>query len=435
MEKKIEKIKRIRGELRVPSDKSISHRAIILPSLAEGKSSVKNFLKSGDTLTTLNCYKQLGVEIKEIGDFIEIEGVGLKGLKEPDDILDMGNSGTTTRLTLGVLAGQNLFASLTGDNSLRRRPMGRITEPLTEMGAKIDGRENSNKLPLAIRGQNLKGIKFFNKKSSAQVKSAILLAGLNADGETEVEEPYKSRDHTEKLLKAMGVNLEIKENGSYKVKINGKIDKLNPVDIDVPADPSSSAFFVAAAILVPNSEILLKDVLVNPTRDGFFRKLKEMGAKVEYLNLREKAGEPIADIYAEYSPDLKGIKITKAEVPSMIDELPLLMLIATQAEGETVITGAEELRVKESDRIKAVVENLKNIGVKDIEELSDGVIIKGKQKIKGGIVDSFNDHRIAMGFSIIGLISEEGIQIKNSECVFISYPEFYEHLEKVIEKN
>lgn len=435
MEKKIEKVKRIKGELRVPSDKSISHRSIILPSLAEGKSTVKNFLKSGDTLTTLNCYKQLGVRIREVDEVIEIEGSGLKGLKEPDNILDMGNSGTTTRLTLGVLAGQQFFATLTGDNSLRNRPMKRITEPLTEMGALIDGRESGNKLPIAIRGQKLKGIKFFNKKSSAQVKSAILLAGLNGDGETEVEEPVKSRDHTEKLLKAMGVPLEIEENDTYKVKLKNSFKRLNPIDIDVPSDPSSASFFVGATVIVPNSEILLKDVLVNPTRDGFFRKLKEMGADVQYLNLREKAGEPVADIYARYSPDLKGIKITKKDVPSMIDELPLLMLIATQAEGETVITGAEELRVKESDRIKAVVENLKNIGVKDIEEFEDGVIIRGKQKIKGGVVDSFHDHRIAMGFSILGLIAEEGIQIRNSECVFISYPEFYDHLEKVIEKS
>ena len=433
MEKKIEKIKRIKGELRVPSDKSISHRAIILPSIAKGKSIVKNFLRSGDTLTTLNTYKKLGVKIIDKNNILEIEGVGLKGLKEPEDILDMGNSGTTTRLTLGVLAGQNIFVALTGDNSLKNRPMKRISEPLNKMGAKIDGREDGNKLPLSIRGGDLKGIKFFNKKSSAQVKSAILLAGLNATGDTEVEEPIKSRDHTEKLLIAMGVPLEIKEEETYKVKLKEKVEKLNPVEIDVPADPSSAAFFAAAAIIVPNSEILLKDVLVNPTRDGFFRKLKEMGAEIEYLNNREKAGEPVADIFVKYSPNLKGIKITKADVPSMIDELPLLMLIATQAEGETIITGAEELRVKESDRIKAVVENLKNLGV-EVEELPDGAIIKGKQKIKGGTVDSYNDHRIAMGFSILGLISEKGINIKNAECVFISYPEFYEHLEKVIEK-
>ncbi len=430
MEKIVNRVKSIRGTLRVPSDKSISHRAIILPSLAEGTSYVKNFLRSGDTLTTLNCYRKLGVKIIDSEDSIKIEGVGLEGLKEADDILDMGNSGTTTRLTLGVLSTFNFFSVLTGDDSLRNRPMKRVSDPLTKMGAKIDGRENGNKLPLSIRGGNLKGIEFFNKKSSAQVKSALLLAGLKAEGETVVKEPVKSRDHTEKMLNAMGVNLSITEGEKYEVKIT-KQNKLNPIEIDVPADPSSAAFFVAAALLVPDSELILKDVLVNPTRDGFLRKVKDMNGNIEYLNIREKAGEPVADILVKYSPNLQGIKIEKKDVPSMIDEIPLLMLLATQIEGETVITGAEELRVKESDRIKAVVENLKNLGV-ELEELPDGAIIKGKQKIKGGVVDSYNDHRIAMGFSILGLISEESIKVKSTGCVFISYPNFYEDLQKVI---
>ena len=430
MEKIINCVSSIKGTLRVPSDKSISHRAIILPSLAEGISYVKNFLRSGDTLTTLNCYRKLGVKIVDSGDILKIEGVGLNGLKEADDVIDMGNSGTTTRLTLGVLSTFNFFSVLTGDDSLRNRPMGRVSNPLTEMGAKIDGRENGNKLPLSIRGGNLKGIEFFNKKSSAQVKSALLLAGLKAEGETVIKEPVKSRDHTEKLLKAMGVKLSTIEENNYIVKIT-KQDKLNPIEIDVPADPSSAAFFVVATLLVPNSELILKDVLINPTRDGFLRKIKEMNGDIEYLNIREKAGEPVADVFVRYSPNLKGIKIEKKDVPSMIDEIPLLMILATQVEGETIITGAEELRVKESDRIKAVVQNLKNLGI-EVEELPDGAIIKGKQKIKGGTVDSYNDHRIAMGFSILGLISEEGIKVKNTGCVFISYPNFYEDLQKVI---
>lgn len=430
MEKIINCVSSIKGTLRVPSDKSISHRAIILPSLAEGISYVKNFLRSGDTLTTLNCYRKLGVKIVDSGDILKIEGVGLNGLKEANDVIDMGNSGTTTRLTLGVLSTFNFFSVLTGDDSLRNRPMGRVSNPLTEMGAKIDGRENGNKLPLSIRGGNLKGIEFFNKKSSAQVKSALLLAGLKAEGETVIKEPVKSRDHTEKLLKAMGVKLSTIEENNYIVKIT-KQDKLNPIEIDVPADPSSAAFFVVATLLVPNSELILKDVLINPTRDGFLRKIKEMNGDIEYLNIREKAGEPVADVFVRYSPNLKGIKIEKKDVPSMIDEIPLLMILATQVEGETIITGAEELRVKESDRIKAVVQNLKNLGI-EVEELPDGAIIKGKQKIKGGTVDSYNDHRIAMGFSILGLISEEGIKVKNTGCVFISYPNFYEDLQKVI---
>ncbi|WP_457642505.1 3-phosphoshikimate 1-carboxyvinyltransferase [Persephonella sp.] len=430
MEKEIHKVKSIKGELRVPSDKSISHRSIILTSLAKGESTVKNFLKAGDTLTTLNVYRKLGVTIIEEKEIMRITGVNLYGYREPEDVLDMGNSGTTTRLTLGLLAGQSFFATLTGDDSLRKRPMGRVANPLREMGALIDGRKNGELLPLSVRGSKLKGTNFYNKKSSAQVKSALLIAGLLAEDITTVVEPVMSRDHTEKMLEAMDADIKIEKDNEYRVSItSGK--ELKGIDIEVPADPSSAAFFAAAAVLLPDSELLLKDVLINPTRDGFFRKLKEMGGKIEYTNIREKAKEPVADIYVRYSPDLRGIKIEKKDIPSMVDEIPLLILVATQADGETVITGAEELRVKESDRIKAVVNNLKNLGI-EIEELPDGVILKGKQKIKGGTVDSYKDHRIAMGFSILGLISEEDIKIKNAESVFISYPEFYDHLEKVV---
>ncbi len=432
MDKIVKPVKRIKGELRVPSDKSISHRSIIITSLANGVSTVKNFLKAGDTLTTYKVYQKLGVKIEEKDDVIFVHGVNLTGYKEPEDILDMGNSGTTTRLTLGILAGQKFFSVLTGDESLRARPMKRILNPLKQMNAHVDGREKGEYLPVAIRGTKLRGIEFLNEKASAQVKSAILLAGLFASHPTTVIEPVLSRNHTEKMLKAMGADLvEEQSQGGYKFTIKPN-KELHPIDIDVPADPSSAAFFAAAAVLVPNSEILLKDVLVNPTRDGFFRKLKEMGALLEYENHREQAGEPVADIYVKYSPDLKGIKVEKAEIPSMVDEIPLLALVATQAEGETVITGASELRVKESDRIKAVVENLKALGI-EVEELPDGMVIKGKQKIKGGTVDSFKDHRIAMGFSILALISESEITIKDADCVFISYPQFYEHLEKVSE--
>ncbi|WP_457622626.1 3-phosphoshikimate 1-carboxyvinyltransferase [Persephonella sp.] len=430
MEKKISRVKRIKGELRVPSDKSISHRSIILTSLADGISIVKNFLKAGDTLTTLNVYRKLGVSIIEEKGVLKVKGVNLKGYREPEDVLDMGNSGTTTRLTLGLLSGQDFFSALTGDDSLRQRPMGRVADPLRSMGAKIDGRQNGKLLPLSVRGSSLRGIQFYNKKSSAQVKSALLIAGLLAEGKTKVTEPYISRDHTEKMLEAMGADIQIDRDNEYSVTISGS-KKLEGIEIDVPADPSSAAFFAAAAVLIPDSELLLKDVLINPTRDGFFRKLKEMGGNIQYLNIREKAKEPVADIHVKYSPELKGIQIKKEDVPSMVDEIPLLSMIATQAEGETIITGAEELRVKESDRIKAVIDNLRNLGI-DVEELPDGMIIKGKQKIKGGVVDSYKDHRIAMGFSILGLISEEGIKIKDADSVFISYPEFYEHLEKII---
>ncbi|WP_456392662.1 3-phosphoshikimate 1-carboxyvinyltransferase [Persephonella sp.] len=432
MEKEVHRVGPVKGELRVPSDKSISHRSIIITSMASGTSSVRNFLRAGDTLTTLNVYRKLGVKIEEDGDVLKVHGVGTTGFTEPDDILDMGNSGTTTRLTMGVLAGQKFFSVMTGDESLRRRPMGRVAKPLSQMNAIIDGREGGNLLPISVRGAGLKGIEFFNKKASAQVKSALLLAGLNAEGETVVQEPFRSRDHTEKMLRAMGADIQIEEGSPYVVRIR-KAEKLNPVDIDVPADPSSAAFFAAAAVMIPGSELLLKDVLINPTRDGFFRKLKEMGADIQYMNTREKIGEPVADILVRYSPGLKGVRITGEDVPSMVDEIPIFAMVATQAEGETVITGAAELRVKESDRIKAVVENLRRVGVQ-VEELEDGMIIKGPQKIKGGSVDSMKDHRIAMAFSILGLISQEGIKIKDADCAYISYPEFYEHLQSVLQK-
>jgi len=432
MEKEVHRVGPVKGELRVPSDKSISHRSIIITSMADGTSSVKNFLRAGDTLTTLNVYRKLGVKIEEDGDVLKVQGVGIRGFIEPNDILDMGNSGTTTRLTMGVLAGQSFFAVMTGDESLRKRPMGRVAQPLSQMNALIDGRDVGNFLPISIRGTALKSIKFTNKKASAQVKSALLLAGLNAEGETVIQEPFKSRDHTEKMLKAMGANIQIGDENPYIVRIK-KTEKLNPVDIDVPADPSSAAFFACASVIIPGSELLLRDVLINPTRDGFFRKLKEMGADIQYLNIREKIGEPVADILVRYSPGLKGITITGKDVPSMVDEIPILAVVATQAEGETVITGASELRVKESDRIKTVVENLRNVGV-GVEELEDGMVIKGPQKIKGGSVDSKKDHRIAMAFSILGLISEEGIKIKDADCAYVSYPEFYEHLQSVLHR-
>ncbi len=432
MEKEIHKVKKIVGKLRVPSDKSISHRSVILTSMANGVSRVKNFLKAGDTLTTVNVYRKLGIKIEENGGVIKVHGKGLKGFTEPDDILDMGNSGTTTRLTLGVLAGQEFFSVMTGDDSLRKRPMKRVTQPLKDMNANIDGRNEGSLLPISVRGSKLKGVSFFNEKASAQVKSALLIAGMNAEGKTIIEEPFKSRDHTEKMLQFMGAPITVSEGEVYRVTVK-TTERLNPIDVEVPADPSSAAFFAAAAVIVPNSSLVLEEVLVNPTRDGFFRKLKEMGAEISYENVREKTGEPVADIHVRYSPDIRGVRIGREDIPSMVDEIPILAVVATQAEGETIITGASELRVKESDRIKAVVENLRNVGV-EVEELEDGMVIKGKQKIKGGYVNSYKDHRIAMAFSILGLVSEEGVKIKDADCAYISYPEFFEHLQSVIEK-
>jgi 3-phosphoshikimate 1-carboxyvinyltransferase len=428
---------RVEGELRVPSDKSISHRAIILGSLADGDIRVKHWLRSADTLATLNIYRQLGVEIEENSPTeLVVKGKGLYSLREPDNFLDAQNSGTTTRLTLGVLAAQPFFAVLTGDDSLRRRPMLRVVKPLREMGASIDGREEGNLLPIAVRGGKLKGISFFNKKASAQVKSALLIAGLHAEGTTEIEEPYLSRDHTERMLQLMEVDLTIiPAEGGVLVKLKGGQQPKGDKDIYVPADPSSAAFFAAAAVLLPNSKLVLKDVLVNPTRDGFFRKLKEMGAKIEYTNVRELSMESIADIAVEYSPNLKGVKVFPEEIPAMIDELPLLAVVATQAEGETRIEGAAELRVKESDRIKATVENLRKMGAK-IEELPDGMVIEGKTPLKGGVeIKTYNDHRIAMAFTIAGLIADKPVKLDNPQCVAVSYPQFFEDLKKVLKED
>ena len=428
---------RVEGELRVPSDKSISHRAIIIGSLADGKVRVKNWLRSADTLATLNIYRSLGADIEELSPTeLLVKGKGLYSFKEPADVLNAENSGTTTRLTLGVLAAQPFFAVITGDNSLRRRPMLRVVKPLREMGATIDGREEGNLLPLAVRGGKLKGISFFNKKASAQVKSALLLAGLHAEGVTEVEEPYLSRDHTERMLQLFEIDLTvIPAEGGILVKLKGGQQPKGDKDIFVPADPSSAAFFAAAAVLLPGSKLFLKDVLINPTRDGFFRKLKEMGANIEYTNVRELSMEPIADIYVEYSPNLRGVKVYPEEVPAMIDELPLLAVVATQAEGETRIEGAAELRVKESDRIKATVENLRKMGAK-VEELPDGMIIEGKTPLKGGVeVKTYDDHRIAMAFTIAGLIADKPIKLDNPECVAVSYPQFFEDLKKVLKED
>ncbi len=424
---------KIEGTLRVPSDKSISHRAIILGSLADGPVRVKNWLRAADTLATLNIYRQLGVEIEEITPTeLVVKGKGFEGLREPSDILDAQNSGTTTRLTLGVLATQPFFSVITGDNSLRRRPMLRVVKPLRQMGATIDGREEGNLLPLAVRGGQLKGISFFNKKASAQVKSALLLAGLQAEGITEVEEPYLSRDHTERMLQLFEVDLNIiPTEGGILVKLKGGQTLKGDKDIVVPADPSSAAFFAAAAVLLPGSHLVLKDVLINPTRDGFFRKLKEMGANIEYTNVREISREPIADIEVKYSPELRGVEVHPEEVPAMIDELPLLAVVATQAEGRTLIKGASELRVKESDRIKATVENLRKMGAK-IEELPDGMVIEGKTPLKGAKIKTYDDHRIAMAFTIAGLIADGPVELDNPECVKISYPNFFEDLKKVL---
>ncbi|SNZ15787.1 3-phosphoshikimate 1-carboxyvinyltransferase [Hydrogenobacter hydrogenophilus] len=425
----LKKIKMVKGEIRVPSDKSISHRAILISSIAEGKSVIRNWLVSEDTKATFNAVLQLGVKAHMKGNEVIIEGRDYL-FNEPSNILDAKNSGTTARLLMGVLSTQDFFSVITGDESLRNRPMLRVVEPLRQMGAWLDGREKGNKLPVAIRGGKLKGISFFNKRASAQVKSALLLASLKADGITEITEPYLSRDHTERMLRLFGAEItQLEGVDGHIVKIKGG-QKLYGCEVYCPADPSSSAFFVALAVLIEGSELILKDVLVNPTRDGFFRKLKQMGAHIEYLNLREISGEPIADIWVKGKGRLRGINVGEEDIPSVIDELPLLALIMSLAEGTSSVRGAQELRVKESDRIKAVVENLRSMGAK-IEEYEDGFYIEGVEKLRGAYIRTYKDHRIAMTFSIAGLVADGETIIDNPECVSVSYPDFFKDLERL----
>ncbi len=429
--KKIEKIKRVKGELRVPSDKSITHRAFILGALAYGETLVKEPLISEDTRATLEILKNLGTEVKENDNEIIIRGRNFI-FTEPKEILDCKNSGTTARLMSGVLATQPFFSVLFGDESLRERPMLRVVEPLREMGAQIDGREEGNKLPISIRGGKLKGISYFNKRASAQVKSCLLLAGLRAEGVTEVIEPVLSRDHTERMLKLFGVEvITIPEERGHILKVKGG-QELKGTEIYCPADPSSAAYFAALATLAPEGSLKLKDVLLNPTRDGFYRKLLEMGADITFENTREISNEPRADLIVRPVERLKAVKVEPEEVPSMIDEIPILAILMALADGVSEVRGAKELRYKESDRIKAVVHNLRKMGVK-VEELEDGFIIEGTEKLKGAKIETFGDHRIAMAFAVAGLVTDEEVIIDRPECVSISYPQFWDDLFKIVE--
>ena len=426
MNRVIEKTNFLKGEITPPPDKSISHRAVIFASLAKGESRIKNFLWAKDPISSLNAMKSLGVKI-QVNDIKEIivQGEGLQSLKEPEDVIDCGNSGTTIRLLSGILAGQPFLSILSGDESLRQRPMKRIIEPLRQMGVEICSRAENRFPPVVIRGGNLKGISYEMPIASAQIKSAILLAGLFAKGDTTVKEPHKSRDHTEKMLKSMGVELYITNN---TIKISQPSQELKAFDIAIPNDFSSAAFFIGGACLVPDSEVIIKNVCLNETRTGFLEVLRSMGAKIEIFNLKEQAGEPVGDILVKKSSGLKGVTVQGEIIPRLIDEFPILCIIATQAEGLTVIRDAKDLRAKESDRIKAMVTELSKMGV-PIKEFEDGVEIKGPCKLKGTEVYSYKDHRIAMALSIAGLISEGKTTIIDADCVDISFPEFYDLLE------
>jgi 3-phosphoshikimate 1-carboxyvinyltransferase len=400
----------------------------MLGSINEGIVKIKNFLYSEDCLRTLNAFRELGVSIKEKENAIFIEGKGKRSLREPSNVIDLGNSGTSIRLISGILSGQPFYSVLTGDEYLRRRPMDRIAIPLRMMGAEIYGREKGKFPPLTIIGkEKLKGIEFKSPKASAQVKSCILLAGLFTDEPVSVTEPAKSRDHTERMLKAFGVDIVI---DGLSVSLGRNRILRKNLEIDVPADISSAAFFMVAAAITPNSKVILKDVILNPTRTGIIDVMEKMNARIYINNRKEVSGEYVGDITVEYSPHLQATTISGEIIPRLIDEIPAISILATQAEGQTLIKDAGELRVKESDRIRSTVENLKLIGA-NAEELPDGLIIRGKSKLKGGKVKSFGDHRIVMAFAIAGLISEEGVEIDNIESINTSYPSFFSDLDKL----
>jgi len=416
--------KPLKGNFKVPSDKSISHRAAMLASLVKEPVLISNFSLGADCLSTLGVLENLGVKI-EFQSKNSLIINNKEGFKEPKNIIDAGNSGTTIRLMSGILAGQDFYSVLTGDESLRKRPMARVINPLKEMGANIWARDNDTKAPVSIKGGKLQGINYNSPVASAQIKSSILLAGLHAEGITTVTEPVKSRDHTERMLEYLNAN--IMEQGT-KVTIGAS--ELVSKPITIPGDISSAAFFLVAGAIIPDSEIIIQDVGLNTTRTGIIDVLKQMGAEIEILNQRVDCNEEIGDIKVNYS-NLKAITIDSEIIPRIIDEIPIIAVAATQAEGTTIIKGAEELRHKESDRIKAVYTELKKLGA-EIEEQPDGLIIHGKTKLKGGCtLETYHDHRIAMSAYIAGLISDSPIEINEFHWVNISFPEFTEIFEKL----
>ena len=412
----------LKGEVTVPGDKSISHRAVMFGALSQGTTEVTNFLQGADCLSTIDCFRRLGIEIENTPSKILVHGKGLHGLTKSDTMLDVGNSGTTTRLISGILAGQKFETTLNGDESIQSRPMKRIMEPLSLMGADITSLRGNNCAPLRIVGAPLQGIHYHSKVASAQVKSCVLLAGLYADGLTSVTEPSVSRNHTELMLRGFGANV-ICEGKTATIAPN---PELIGQKIEVPGDISSAAYFIAAGLLVPGSEILVKNVGINPTRDGLLRVCQAMGADMTLLNKRENGGEPVADVLVRYS-SLKATTIEGEMIPTLIDELPMIAVMACFAEGTTVIRDAAELKVKESDRIAVMVENLSRMGA-HITGTEDGMIIEGGYPLHGAEIDSHLDHRIAMSFAVAALAAEGETEIKDADCVKISYPKFYEDL-------
>lgn len=421
---KLQSIRRLRGEVTIPGDKSISHRAVMFGALAEGKTEITGFLRGADCLSTISCFRQLGISIEETADKIIVHGKGLHGLRAPVSTLDTGNSGTTTRLISGILAGQNFTSVLTGDSSIQRRPMRRIMTPLSQMGASIRSIKENDCAPLEITGSSLHGISYMSPVASAQVKSAVLLAGLYADGETSVTETAISRNHTELMLKSFGADIRT-DHLTATIRPN---PALHAMDIHVPGDISSAAYFIAAGSLVPDSEILIRNVGINPTRDGIIRVAREMGADITLFN-EKNTGEPVADLLVKCS-SLHGITIGGDIIPTLIDELPIIAVMAAAADGTTVIRDAAELKVKESDRIAVMTENLSAMGC-DITATQDGMIIHGRNALQGAVIDPHSDHRIAMSFAVAAMIADGETEIKDADCVMISYPDFYDDLKKL----
>lgn len=417
---KLSRIQRLQGEIQVPGDKSISHRAVMFGSLAQGTTEITGFLRGADCLSTISCFRRLGIEIEEKEKEILVHGKGLHGLCAPKEILDTGNSGTTTRLISGILCGQNFETTLTGDASIQRRPMGRIIEPLSQMGASIESLSGNSCAPLRIAGRPLHGIHYTTKVASAQVKSAILLAGIYADGETRVTEPALSRNHSELMLRFFGA--DVKSEGTTAV-IQPE-PSLVGQKIEVPGDISSAAYFIAAACITPNSEVWIRNVGTNPTRDGILRVCRMMHADVTLLNENADSGEPTADLLVRTS-SLKACTIEGDLIPTLIDELPVIAVMACFAEGTTIIRDAAELKVKESDRIAVMTENLTAMGA-HVTATEDGMIIEGGHPLHGAVIDSHLDHRIAMSFAVAAWNADGETEIQGADCVTISYPGFFQ---------
>lgn len=416
----------LKGTIRIPGDKSVSHRSIMFGAIAEGTTTVEGFLQSDDCLSTIDCFQKLGVDISIEGEKVTIKSDGIVNWKEPDEILYTGNSGTTTRLMLGILAGSSVSSVLIGDESIQKRPMRRVTDPLKEMSAKLIGRENGQFTPIAVEGTQLQAIRYTMPVASAQVKSSILLAALNADGETIVEELETSRDHTEKMLQHFGATITV--DGKI-IRLQGG-QKLTGTHVVVPGDISSAAFFLVAGAIVPNSKLTLTNVGLNETRTGIMDVLQSMGASFTVNDSENSSHEEMGTIEIE-SSNLVGTEIGGELIPRLIDEIPIIALLATQATGKTVIKNAEELKVKETNRIDAVVNELKKLGA-NITATEDGMIIEGPTSLHGGDLLTYGDHRIGMMAAVASLITTEPVTIDNEGCIAVSYPTFFEDISSVI---